>query len=134
MRYSLVGGYQAANENALGNYFCVPNNGQFLPNKDILIEIADAMDSWMGSAGHRTNILNPRHKKVSIGLAWDSHNVRFYQHFEGDYVDYAVIPNIKGDILSMEGTGKNGVLFTEDRGLGVGIYYDPMPSRSPEDN
>ena len=128
MRYSLAGGYQSSNENALGNHFCIPASGRFAANKDIETEIVEAMDSWMGSFGHRRNILNPRHKKVSIGLAWDRYNVRFYQNFEGDYVQYSVIPSIKDGVLSLEGTGKNGVRFAEDRDLGVSISYDQTPT------
>ena len=29
------------------------------------------MEGWMDSPGHRRNILDPWHKKVNIGLAWD---------------------------------------------------------------
>ena len=128
MRYSLAGGYQSSNENALGNHFCVPASGRFAANKDIETEIAEAMGLWMGSSGHRANILNPRHRKVSIGLAWNSHNARFYQNFEGDYVQYSVIPSIKDGVLSLEGTGKSGVRFVENRDLGVSISYDQTPT------
>ena len=117
-------GYQSSNENALGNHFCVPASGRFAANKDIETGIVEAMGLWMGSSGHRANILNPRHKKVSLGLAWNSHNARFYQNFEGDHVSYGVIPNIKGGVLSLEGTGKNGVQFVKNRDLGVSISYD----------
>ena len=42
-------------------------------------EIEEAMASWMSSPGHSRNILNPQHKMVNIGLAWDRYNTAMYQ-------------------------------------------------------
>ena len=85
------------------------------------------MKSWMGSQGHRDNILRPNHRRVSIGLAWDDYNVRFYQHFEGDYVWYKRLPLIKDGALSIEGTTRNEAKVPRTKALGVQIYYDPPP-------
>ena len=60
----------------------------------------------MESSDHRNNILNPRHRKVNIGLAWDRFNFMAIQQFEGDYIEYTVLPEINDDILSMEGQGE----------------------------
>ena len=127
MRYSLAGGYQSNGENSVGSHYCIREGMRFRPNKPIEEEIREAMAGWMESAGHRRNILRSWHRKVNIGLAWDKYNVAFYQHFEGDYVEYEELPSIEDDILYMSGTTKNGVTFREDRDLGVQIFYDPPP-------
>ena len=53
------------------------------------------MDGLMNSPGHRRNILDKWHKKVNIGLAWDSYNSYVgIQHFEGGYVEFDELPEI----------------------------------------
>lgn len=39
--------------------------------------VGDVMESWMNSAGHRKNILNPNFKKIGIGL-YDEHWVQVF--------------------------------------------------------
>ena len=94
-------------------------------------EIREAIVWWMGSPGHRRNILRPHHKKVNIGLAWDRYNFVSYQHFEGDYVEYDGLPSIEKGILfpvlSLSGKTKNGAGFSDLDDLGIQIYYDPPP-------
>ena len=71
MRYSLVGGYQSANENMSGSDYCrLPNLG-YSAISSVAEEVREAMRGWMDSPGHRANILKPRQRKVNIGLAWD---------------------------------------------------------------
>ena len=88
MRYSLAGGYQSNGENGLGIDYCVKASDGYAALGSIESEIREAMVLWMGSAGHRRNILRKWHKKVNIGIAWNRYNFAAYQHFEGDYVEY----------------------------------------------
>ncbi len=126
MRYSLAGGYQSNGENGSGANYCFGN--EYAPIESIKDEIRYTMESWMGSPGHRDNLLHKHHKKVNIGLAWDKHNAMAYQHFEGDYVHYDGLPSIGTDgILSLSGTTKNGVEFASVEDLGVHIHYHPPP-------
>ncbi len=127
MRYSLSGGYQSNGENGLGKRYCIKSGDGFRAIDSIEEEIRDGMNSWMDSPGHRRNILGRWHKKVNIGLAWDRYNVSFYQHFEGDYVDYDRLPTIEDSTLSVSGIAKSGVRFGKDGDLGVQIYHDPPP-------
>ena len=125
MRYSLAGGYQSNGENALGFYSC-PSNVRALPNIEQVVR--EAMDSWMESPGHRRNILDPWHRKVSIGFAWNRHYYAAYQHFEGDYVEYDRLPTIDANgVLSLSGIVKNGARLRGREGLSVQVYYDPPP-------
>ena len=126
MRYSLAGGYQSNGENGLGLNYCVTASDGYQALRGIDQEIRDAMESWMDSAGHRRNILDPWHKKVNIGLAWDRYNINAVQHFEGDYVEYDWLPVIENRILTMSGIAKHGVVLGGSN-LRVQVYYDPPP-------
>ncbi len=127
MRYSLAAGYQSNGENGSGLDYCIKASDRYQSLSSIRQEIRETMAGWMSSSGHRSNILDPSHRKVSIGLAWDRYNAELYQHFEGDYVEYDRLPTIANGSLSLSGTAKNGVRFGEPGDLGVDIYYDPPP-------
>ena len=126
-RYSLAGGYQSNAENGLGLDYCIRPGSGYRPSTGINGEIREAVDSWMTSAGHRRNLLDPFHRKVNIGLSWDQYNQMMYQHFEGNHVDYASPPSLIDGILRLSGTSKNGVYFNAPDELGVQIYFDPPP-------
>ena len=127
MRYTLAGGYQSNGENGRGLDYCVSASDRVQSLDSLEHEVADAMRGWMGSPGHRRNILEPTHRKVNVGLAWDRYNITTFQHFEGDYVVYDGLPTIAGGQLRMQGTLKNGAGIHSDRDLGVQIFYDPPP-------
>ena len=129
MRYSLAGGYQSNGENGSGLDYCIKASDFYQANQGIRQEIQRSMEIWMQSPGHRRNILDPRHKMVNIGLAWDDYNTAMYQHFERDYVHYDVIPQIAHGSLTMAGNTRNGAGFGHAEDLGVQIYYDPPPHR-----
>lgn len=127
MRYSLAGGYQSNGENGSGLDYCIRPSDGYRAIGGIEQEIEEAMDGWMRSPGHRRNLLDPTHQRVNIGIAWDRYNTVMYQHFEGGYVEYERLPTISSGVLSFTGTAKNGVRFSQERDLGVQIYYDPPP-------
>ena len=127
MRYTLAGGYQSNAENASGLSYCIKASDGYIRNAGARLEIREAMEGLMSSPGHRDNILDRHHKRINIGLAWDSYNFKVIQHFEGDYVEYQQPPRIEGGMLSMSGTVRNGVSFGNDDDLGVQIFYDPPP-------
>lgn len=127
MHYSLAGGYQSNGENGSGSDYCVRATDGYMAEGSVKARVDEAMDGWMDSPGHRRNILTPQHQKVNIGIAYDRYNTVMYQHFEGDYVEYDMIPSIASGILSLSGTTKNGAGFHKKSDLGVQIYYDPPP-------
>ena len=127
MRYSLAGGYQSANENMSGSDYCrLPGQG-YRAISSISEKVREAMRVWMDSPGHRNNILKPRHRKVNIGLAWDRYNFVAVQQFEGDYIEYTVLPAIDGGVLSMEGKLKNGANLEHGDHTRVTIFYHSPP-------
>ena len=125
MRYSLAGGYQSNAENGSGLDYCIKASDGYRAKGGIDPRIREAMRQWMASPGHRRNILDPHHKSVSIGIAWDTYNTAMYQHFEGEYVQYDQPPAIDRGVLTLAGSVKNGVRFNQGRDLGVQIYHDP---------
>lgn len=126
MRYSLAGGYQSNAENVSGLSYCVraeENYARTSPER----EVDDSMDGLMDSPGHRANILDPRHSRVNLGLAWNEYSMAVVQQFEYDYVEFGTIPNIRDGILEFSGTAKNGIRFASSQDMGVSLYYDPPP-------
>ena len=75
----------------------------------------DASSNW----GHRDNILNPLHNKVSIGIAYDHNNVYFVQDFEDDYISWNQLSTANNQVV-MQGTLLKQGLTIQD----VAIYYD----------
>ena len=126
-RYNLAGGYQANAENGHGIDYCYKESGFFKPITSIREEIADAIDGWMKSPGHRETMLDPVYRKVNIGIVWNKYNEVMFQHFEGDYVDYDKPPSFADGILSLAGKVKNGVTFTSTEDLDIQVFYEQPP-------
>ena len=127
MRYSLAGGYQTNAENGSGLHYCYGDGDSVRAIEAIANEVREAMQGWMNSPAHRRNLLKATHQKVNIGLAWDRYNTAAYQHFEGDYLDFSLLPAISNEDLVLSGTLKNGAVVRTEEDLGVQIYYDPPP-------
>ena len=127
MRYSLAGGYQSNAENGHGSDYCITASDGYARLGNIRIDIMDAMYGWMNSPGHRRNLLDPSHKKVNIGLAWDNYNFKAYQHFEGDYVEYDLLPTLEDGVLTLSGTLKNGTSFESKDDVAIMVFYDRAP-------
>ena len=131
MRYTLAGGRQTNAENVSGLNYCVKQYDGYAPIESVESMIDQAMSDWMHSPGHRDNVLNPTHRKVNVGLAWNRYNIMLVQHFEGDYVEYDALPAIDGGVLALSGRFKNGATgWWADGyyGLGLQLRYDPPPA------
>ena len=133
MRYSLAGGYQSNAENVFGLSYCIKASDGYRASSSIEEEIRVSMygrhgsGGLMDSGGHHRNILDPWHRKLNVGLAWDRYNTMVVQHFEGDYVEYERLPTIQEGVLDLSGMVKGGMVFAEDDDLSLQIYYDPVP-------
>ena len=66
--------------------------------------VADTVEGWLGSPGHRETMLSPEYRKVNVGLAWDRNVFKAIQHFEGDYVEMNKFPVIEDGVLELEGS------------------------------
>ena len=128
MRYNLAGGTQYSQENVSGNAFCYRDGEGFRPIRDVYREVKDSSDGLLDSPGHRKNILDPKHRRVNLGIAWDRYNLRVVQQFEGNYVEYSQGPRIDRGVLRLTGHMVHGATLADPErrdGLGVAVYYSP---------
>ena len=131
MRYNLAGGQQYSRENVSGNPFCYRAGDGFRAiNDNILRQIKKTMDGFMSSPGHRDNIIDPKHRRVNLGIVWDAYNTRVVQQFEGDYIEYDQPPHIDSGVLSLSGNVQNRATLEDPErrdGLSVAVSYEIRP-------
>ena len=128
MRYNLAGGTQYSQENVSGNVFCYKDGEGFAPIRDVFREVKESHDGLMDSPGHRRNILDPKHRSVNLGIAWDRYNLRIVQQFEGNYVEWQQEPIISRGVLRLAGAMANGATLADPEyrdGLDIAVYYHP---------
>ena len=127
-RYSLAGGYQVNGENLFSHNECGLTGTWLSWNNDPMEMVADTVEGWLGSPGHRETMLSPEYRKVNVGLAWDRNVFKAIQHFEGDYVEMNKFPVIEDGVLELEGSLGVNYTFTGTVPLMAVIVYDPSPS------
>ncbi len=74
--------------------------------------------------GHRDNILDKHHTKVSIGVAYDQYSFYMVQNFENNYIDYTIPISENNGIVSFAGNLESGALYA------IGVFYDPLPTNA----
>ena len=74
-RYVLSGGIGSDGENLIGSSYCIASWEFYTPLDPIEVEIDEAVQSWIESPGHRTNMLNPAHRELNMGIAYDRYNI-----------------------------------------------------------
>lgn len=111
MVYSETGGMSYVSENAARtgfseaqfNEMCTAPNvvcDKVDPSEDIKrLQHAMVYDDASSDWGHRDNILNPTHRKVNIGIAYNDRFLALVQHFEGGDVTAPVRPQLEGTVL-----------------------------------
>ncbi len=116
MRYTLLGGVGAVFENVAFISYSSPHYTSIASVEDDLNLLEHSMmynDSACCNNGHRMNILNPLHNRVSIGIAYNSTTLYFDEDFENYYVDMTVSVST-GDTVTMQGPiVKSGVSSSE---------------------
>ena len=120
MRYTLAGGQGSVSENCAWMY-----SSGFIDPKEALEDLQwnmmydDADSDW----GHRDNILNSFHNKVSIGVSYNNTAIYLVQDFEDDYVSWDTLTVSNNEVI-MKGT----IIEQESSIQQVAIYYDnPKP-------
>ena len=105
--------------------YCIKPHENYAPIELLEEEVAETVQGWMDSPGHRRNLLNPAHTLLNIGIAYDRYNQVMVQHFASDYVSYITKPAIGPDgILQFEAEVSGATLYIGDT-TNVQIYYDP---------
>jgi len=122
MRYTLAGGKGDVSENIGYKY----TSGIINPYEAIKDSIYNMMyDDAESDWGHRDNILDAIHNKVSIGIAYNSNYFYFVQDFENDYFENAIIEYKKDKnivLIKLEVTKK---IWNPNL---IAIFYEPLPT------
>ena len=126
-RYTLTGGTGADAENGHGSSYCIKPRDNYTANSSMEQEVAEAVQGWMNSPGHRRSLLDPAHTELNVGIAYDRYNTVMAQHFASDYVRYDRRPAIDPQgILTLSATVSGATLQIGDS-VNIQIAYDPPP-------
>ncbi len=135
MRYTMLGGSGGVDENAALDY-CTesPVNATLVMPTDCTLQsvengLANAEWAMMNNDvqccnnGHRDNILDPLHNRVSIGIAFNATTkaLHFDEDFEDAYTSFRT-PLYSGGAVTLSGTTSRAIDVSE-----VAVYYDPSP-------
>ena len=118
MRYTLAGGRGSVSENCAAQLGFYSNIKETLRDMEWRMMYDDADSDW----GHRDNILDPLHNKVSIGIAFDNNDVYLVQDFEDDYISWSTL-SLSNEV-QMQGT----VLKAGETISQVAIFFDDPTS------
>jgi hypothetical protein len=135
MRYTLLGGSGDVSENIALSYCTIwpAHSPQVFPSTCTTPTLENALNNseWqmvhndLGCCnnGHRDNILNPFHNKVSLGIAYnvDTHQVYLVEDFENSYL------SIKQPLYSSGRVTLSGTMTRALELYSIAVVYDTQP-------
>lgn len=124
MRYTLAGGKGSVSENCAWKRTTADNLeinslNNFIKSALSDLEYSMMYDDASSNWGHKDNILNPLHNKVSIGISYDNHNVYLVQDFENDYISWSQL-NVNNNQVTMQGT----IQRQQSNIQQIAVFYD----------
>ncbi len=149
MRYTMLGGTGSVDENVALDY-CMNssdvgnNSSEVIPVPCTILSVENALNDseWQMmyndfaccNNGHRENILNPMHNRVSIGVAYNtsSDEVLFVEDFENHYINSINVTCPSCQTTTIRGNMIGAVDLTPwpqptQSGSLITVYYDPLP-------
>ena len=131
MLYRQAGGTGIVAENAAGGGFPLAECQKprvVCGSVDTKAQIADHQwgmmyDDAHADWGHRDTIISPNYDTVNIGIAFDEHRLRFYQHFEYNGLAYVKEPVLGGGLLRLHPLPLDGHAIGN-----IAVYSDPSPT------
>ena len=139
MRYTILGGTGLVAENAAYES-CTDSKWQIVQSCNVqTIENSINDSEWQMmnndttccSNGHRENILNASHNRVSIGLSYNSTTEVAYlvEDFEDSYISSSSL-QLSGGVVTFQGsTAQNLTGWTgSSSGANIVVYYDRTPT------
>ncbi len=124
MRYSLLGGAGAVEENVAFEHF--PSHFRSTSDVEQVISgLENQMmvnDSACCQNGHRDNILSPNHNRISMGIAYNESYVYLVQDFENYLFNFSQ-PILSGNTVSLDGPSSARL-----GQLAVYVFYDKSPA------
>ena len=134
-RYALTGGDQYTAENGSGINYCPKASDNYRVNwprywED---EVRETVAGWMGSPGHRRNLLDPRHTVLHVGITIGKYgNSNMVQVFSGDYVSWTDLPGISNGMLTAAGRMRGALYDGHNKyGLASIEYHPPTQMLTP---
>ncbi len=141
MRYTLLGGTGSVEENAALNYCTTsqPNSTQEVAAACSIQTVENAIsgsewmmlnnDSACCANGHRQNILDPLHNRVSLGVTYNSTTVFLVEDFESIYIGNGSL-HVSAGTVTLQGrilAYRQGWMESQS-GAEISVYFDPTPS------
>ena len=126
MRYTILNGTGFVEENVAYEYTSYPS---YLSTSDVKSAISTLEyqminnDSQCCQNGHKDNILNQYHNRVSIGIAYNSNQVYFVEDFETAYISFSQ-PIVSGVQVVLSGNTSETINPSS-----VMIFYDSTPTK-----
>jgi uncharacterized protein YkwD len=127
MRYTLLTGQGGMEENVAYEYTQVPYYLTTENVKSALSSLEGQMmynDSACCQNGHRANILDPLHNRVSLGIEYDLNHVYMVQDFENHRINFSQPLVSNGDSVRFVGSLANTSLSDSQ----ILVFYDAPPA------
>lgn len=125
MRYTLLGGVGAVEENVAVESWGGPHYLDTQSVRSAIFSLEQSMlynDSACCNNGHRLNILNPLHNRVSIGIAYNTTRAYLVEDFENYYLDLTY--SFSHGSVTMTGKNLNPSVISME----MWVFYDPTPA------
>jgi hypothetical protein len=122
MRYTLAGGTNRVQQNIAGPVEVPPHDEHGQETWRLVTR--EMHRQFMSRPAERAVLLDPWHRKVSLGLSCDATRCWQVQQYETDHLEFRELPAISGTVLDMEGTFREGLELDA-----VAIWYHPHPRR-----
>ena len=125
MRYTLLNGTGSVTENVAYESTNLPS---FHTTTDVELALSKLEYSMMYNDvtccqnGHRDNILDPLHNRVSLGIAYNSTYVYMVEDFEDYYINFTSPFLTQGNTVNLVGTSSVNLNDTQ-----VWVFYDGPP-------
>lgn len=120
MRYTLSGGVQRVVQNIAGPIELAETEQGESPGFGS--KIIDVHRQIMSSGEEAANVLDPWHRRVSLGVACRQGDCWVVQQFETDLVDFDALPSIRNGMLTMSGEIREGLELDS-----VALWYHAYP-------
>lgn len=120
MRYTLAEGRGAVAENIAAFTQGAPSD---LRNALKTLEWDMMNDDAQWNWGHRSNILDAFHNKISIGISYDENRVYFVQDFVNEYIQWSTFSAARNGEVALVGSLSKSASLSQ-----INIFYDSIPS------
>lgn len=120
MRYTLAGGTGRAMQNIAGPVE-IPESGG-ARGEGLRATSGQIHQGFMARSEEKSNILDPWHRQVNLGIACRDSQCWVVQQFESDHISFSILPFIADGTLKLAGEFQPGLELD-----GIALWYHPYP-------